>query len=157
MQLSLRVPQQWTAKFFDDGVAFSVTGSTVPLLNIHKTGLLSLPIGTPLVVGGERAVQSGSGSVADIFVQHGKMILSVSPGVVLQASDSSSHVLTHILKSLVFQTTQTSSGTVVIPSGSGGTAGSPCGGAAGILCPDGSYCAITDTVLGIGQCRKIGM
>lgn len=39
--------------------------------------------------------------------------------------------------------------------GTGGKLGSPCGGTAGILCPDGSYCNITDTTNNVGRCEKL--
>lgn len=157
LKLSVHIPLQWNAQMYDDGIAFTITGSSVPLLKMHRTALLQLPEGTPLVVGGERAVRSGSGSTAIVFIQHEKMVISVEAGSVLQASDSSSHILARILKSVVFTAPTSSSGTTIPTGGSGSTMqGMPCGGVGGILCPVGSYCAITDTASGIGTCRKIG-
>jgi hypothetical protein len=48
-----------------------------------------------------------------------------------------------------------SSQTVAPATGSGAGAGSPCGGDAGILCPLGYYCNITDLKANTGVCQKL--
>jgi hypothetical protein len=39
--------------------------------------------------------------------------------------------------------------------GSGSMLGKPCGGPAGILCPSGFYCEVTDPAIDIGSCRRL--
>lgn len=44
---------------------------------------------------------------------------------------------------------------VVPPPPDGTQEGNPCGGTAGILCPQGEYCAVTDRESNVGRCRKL--
>lgn len=155
LNVRLKVPLNWVRQEFDDGVSFTqgVAGPTV--LKLYASTMAYLPSGTPLVIGGERAVRiqkAGSGSVL-LHVQHGKDFLTFSYTPTEDMNDAD---LLRILKSVVFTNKSSSSSgsgaTVVVPSGSGSQAGMPCGGEAGILCPAGSYCGITDTATGIGHC-----
>jgi hypothetical protein len=105
-------------------------------------------------------IDTASGQV--IYVQNGKDILAITLHKSLQGTSGKEPVqsVLHILKSIIFTNTSSSgSGTVKVTGtgtgvGPAATPGSPCGGVAGILCPSGSYCAISDQVLGIGVCRQ---
>jgi len=154
LNVRLKIPLSWESQTFDDGVSYSLTADGSPVLKLYKSSMAYLPTGTPLVIGGERAVRiqkAGSGSVL-IHVQHGKEFLTVNYTPEAGMTDVD---LLRILKSVVFTNKSSSSagsGSVVVPSGSGSQAGMPCGGDAGILCPSGSYCSITDATTGIGHC-----
>jgi hypothetical protein len=58
------------------------------------------------------------------------------------------------LQSVIFQKKSSSSAATTM-SGSNASAGIPCGGTAGILCPAGQYCEITDSATNIGRCRSV--
>lgn len=157
LHVSLKVPLTWSTQEFDDGVSYSLTPDGAPVLKMYKSSMAYLPSGTPLVIGGERAVRiqkAGSGSVL-LHVQHGKEFLTIS---YIPAPGMSDVDLLRVLKSIAFTdkaASSSSSGSgssVVVPSGSGSQVGMPCGGDAGILCPAGSYCSITDAQTGIGHC-----
>jgi len=155
LHIKFKVPLGWEMQTFDDGVSFTETPGGSPVLKMYKSTMAYLPSGTPLVIGGERAVRiqkAGSGSVL-LHVQHNKEYLTIS---YIPSSGMSDTDLVRILKSVVFTDQATSSsagsGAVLVPSGTGSQAGMPCGGDAGILCPAGSYCGITDTATGIGHC-----
>ncbi len=156
LNLGLKVPLDWVAQEFDDGVSYSRTVAGPSVLKLYKSTMAYLPGGTPLVIGGERAVRlqkAGSGSVL-LHVQHGKDFFTISYTPEEGMGDAD---LLRVLKSIVFTNKSSSSfssasGSVVVPSGTGSQAGMPCGGEAGILCPAGSYCGITDTATGIGHC-----
>lgn len=155
LHIKFKVPLGWEMQTFDDGVSFTQTPGGSPVLKMYKSTMAYLPSGTPLVIGGERAVRiqkAGSGSVL-LHVQHNKEFLTIS---YIPSSGMSDTDLVRILKSVTFTDQAASSaagsGAVLVPSGTGSQAGMPCGGEAGILCPAGSYCGITDTATGIGHC-----
>lgn len=154
LNINLRIPLDWVTQEFDDGVSYSRTVAGPSVLKLYKSTMAYLPSGTPLVIGGERAVRiqkAGSGSVL-LHVQHGKDFFTISYTPEAGMTDVD---LLRVLKSIVFTNKSSSSsgsGSVVVPSGSGSQVGMPCGGEAGILCPAGSYCGITDTATGIGHC-----
>jgi hypothetical protein len=66
------------------------------------------------------------------------------------------------LHSVVFSSDASSSssslsqGSSLSAAATGSGAGLPCGGTAGILCPGGFYCDITDVANNVGRCKKIG-
>lgn len=156
LNLRLSAPLTWNADIFDDGIIFSQTGSTVSLLKIHKSSLAQLPTGTPLVVGGLRASRVTTASGVVIYVQNSKDILAINVDkslVDVQKSDLAQDAL-RVVRSISF-TNVSSSSSSAFPTGTGSVTGTPCGGAAGVLCPTGSYCQITDTAAGIGVCRSL--
>lgn len=155
LNVKLKVPLDWVKQEFEDGVSYSRTVAGPSILKLYKSTMAYLPSGTPLVIGGERAVRiqkAGSGSVL-LHVQNGKDFLTISYAPEDGMGDAD---LLRVLKSVVFTNKSSSSsagsGAVVVPTGSGSQAGMPCGGEAGILCPAGSYCGITDSATGIGHC-----
>lgn len=155
LDIKLKVPLDWVTQEFDDGVSYSRTVAGPSVLKLYKSTMAYLPSGTPLVIGGERAVRiqkAGSGSVL-LHVQHAKDFFTIT---YTPESGMSDVDLLRVLKSISFTNKSSSSsagsGAVVVPSGSGSQMGMPCGGEAGILCPAGSYCGITDTATGIGHC-----
>lgn len=155
LNIKLKVPTDWVSQEFDDGVSYSRTVAGPSVLKLYKSTMAYLPSGTPLVIGGERAVRiqkSGSGTVL-LHVQHGKDFFTINYAPIDGMSDVD---LLRVLKSISFtnkfSSSSAGSGAIVVPSGSGSQAGMPCGGEAGILCPAGSYCSITDTATGIGHC-----
>lgn len=155
LNVRLNIPLDWVRQEFEDGVSYSRTVAGPSVLKLYASSMSYLPSGTPLVIGGERAVRiqkAGSGSVL-LHVQHGKEFLTINYTPEKEMGDAD---LLRILKSVAFTNKSSSSSgsgsSVVVPSGTGSQAGMPCGGEAGILCPAGSYCSITDPATGIGHC-----
>ncbi len=153
LHLTFSAPLSWNGEVFDDGVSFTETGSTTTLLSVHRASLGSLPAGTPLVVGGQRAVRASAGSGVVVYVQNGTDIIVIALDKSLSDPTGKEPVqsVLQMLKSIIFSapSSRPSTGSGIM------VTGSPCGGAAGILCPGGSYCAVTDTVQGIGVCRPL--
>lgn len=153
--LRLDVPQQWSIVRNGGGSSFTASGSTRPILMVARSALIFLPPGSPAIVGGERAVRLilPGGSDQVVYVSRGKDILTLAftPGAA-QALTAPALFL-KILKSVRFDP---SSPSLSPSSGTGSPLphGQPCGGAAGILCPDGSYCAINDAQANAGFCAK---
>lgn len=154
LKLTFSAPLAWTGDVFDDGIRFTQTGSLTPLLTINRSSLASLPSGTPLVVGSQRAVRVSTASGVVVYVQNGPDVIAISLDKSLSdpAGKEPVQSVLQLLKTLVFTASQSS-----IPvTSSGSFSGTPCGGPAGILCAAGSYCAITDTSIGSGVCRPLG-
>jgi hypothetical protein len=162
--LTLRVPAAWEMQEFDDGVAFSLTGSTTPLLRIARSSLTRLPAGTPMFVGGYDAVR--------VDGQHGQQTVHVEGGRSIVTFDWSgdagqSPAFAQMLRTLVLRSAPGASSSMsgaVLPasskpaffSSSAGSAssvktGQPCGGPAGVLCGAGTYCAVNSPD-GVGTC-----
>lgn len=160
LHLTFSAPLAWNGDVFDDGVSFTQTGSSAPLLKIHRSSLAQLPVGSPLVIGGERAVLIESGSGQVVYVQSGPNVLAVELDKTLMNPSGKDPVrsVLLLLKSIAFMNASSSSVGSAMSTGSSATStqsAMPCGGPAGILCPTGMYCAITDTQLGIGVCSGI--
>jgi len=163
--LTVRVPMEWNMKTFDDGVSFSLTGATTPFLRIMKTSLTRLPSeGRPILVGGYDAVRVDGKDGQAVFVQSGRVILSFTW---TSRDDSQDAAFAQLLRTAVVRGNGSSSsattmtgGIFVLPStSSAGSAASlsgprPCGGPAGVLCPAGTYCNVTETD-GVGTCVSL--
>lgn len=158
--LTVNVPMDWSIETFDDGVAFSQTGSATPLLRVMKTSLTRLPSGTPMLVGGYDAVRIESQGGQIVHLDGGRTIVTFTLN---SRDDAVSAAFAQLLRTAVVRGTQLSSqrtmtgGMFVLPSsaatGSSPTngVGRPCGGPAGVLCPTGTYCAVHSTD-GVGTC-----
>ncbi len=161
LHITFSAPLAWNGDVFDDGVIFTQTGSEIPLLKIHRSSLSQLPTGSPLIIGGERAVLVTSGSGQVVYVQSGQDVIAVELDKSLMNAEGTTPVrsVLLLLKSIGFTNSSSSSFGSSAMNGADSSLSvstdSPCGGPAGILCPAGSYCAITDTTLGIGTCHQI--
>jgi hypothetical protein len=156
--MSFNAPLAWNGTLFSDGISFTETGSTDSLLKIYRASIAQLPSGTPLVVGGQGAVKVSTASGAVIYIQHGPNIITLQEGPALSVSTGvEQQNFVRLLKSVSFSdSTSSSSGSGSSLSGTGSSlTGTPCGGVAGILCPAGSYCAITDRTSGTGVCQSL--
>ncbi len=153
LKLTFSAPLAWNGEVFDDGIKFTETGSISPLLTIYKSSFSTLPTGTPLVVGGQRAVRVMTASGTVVYIQNGSQIVAITIDQTLNdpAKKEPVQSVLQLLKTIVF----TSNASSTLSSGSGSLSGTPCGGPAGILCEQGSYCAVTDTTIGSGICRPL--
>jgi hypothetical protein len=163
LKLTLDVPHEWNDEQFDDGVQFTESGSNQIMLKIHTSTLTQLPVGMILQVANRKAVRTVISGTHAVYVQNGRDILSFSYTPI---EDSNEKVVEadflRILRSVRF------SGQAASSRMSGGSAqsmqtsssvsasvGAPCGGAAGILCPSGQYCEITDPTIDSGRCASL--
>lgn len=152
LQLKLMAPIAWDMKTIEGGAQFSLSGSSMNVLTIQTSALTRLPAGNAVSIGGLRAVRIDAATTTDIHVQNGKMIVTFSFDPLSDDDMEEKTMFEQLLQSVTF-TKAASSNSQQTTSGSPG--GSPCGGAAGILCPSGQYCEITDGATGIGICRTI--
>lgn len=159
--LRLRVSPEWNMSTFDDGVAFTLTGSSTPILRIMRSSLTQLPPGNALFIGGYGAVRlDGPTGVQTVHLQAGRNIITFTWD---SADTTQLAQFAQLLRTAIVSSSQSSSrkpmtgGFLQLPS-SAASAGSstpyrpqPCGGPAGVLCPAGTYCAV-HSADGVGSC-----
>lgn len=182
LEVSIAVPRSWEAEFQRGGAAFRASGSAVTMLRVLKETSDVLPFNfetftaepesglrlTPLVLNARRAAA---------LLDEGEQRWSVHVDLGTAASGGRKHVLSlvfpldptrttsvqveefrRIIDSIRFDGSVSSRPRTSVPSsgtGAAGGNGKPCGGSAGILCPAGFYCQVTDLETGVGLCRKM--
>jgi hypothetical protein len=157
LRLTLSVPKDWKHSQEGSTSFFFVPESEDPVLVLSQQDAPEeFPFGVSIVVDGSPAVriineQTGTQAV---YVRHGERMLTM-----LFTAGRSEHAETlrekwlSVLASVeLHEKNLPSNGT---PSGTGAAAGMPCGGPAGVLCPAGEYCEVTDTEQDIGTCRGL--
>jgi len=167
--LTLRVPHDWTVETFDDGVAFSLTGSTSPLLRVMRSALTRLPQGTPMFIGGYDAVRiDGDDGAQTVHLEGGRTIVTFTwtpDGNDEYAPAFAQLLRTAVVRSVAASSPRSATGAQAVSrapaTGSAVSAGAaasakpqPCGGPAGILCPAGTYCAVNSPD-GVGTCVSL--
>lgn len=156
-QMTLSLPENWMQTQGKDGVALSTTASgSLPVLVITRAETMP-PDGVSLLIGGRTAIRSTDASGDEQITVDGPSGFVKITTFPSAASGTTLSEASAILRSIRFAGSQTSSFSSK-QTGTGtttGGAGTPCGGPAGILCPAGSYCAITDATQNIGTCMTI--
>lgn len=151
--LSLDVPPEWNSQYVQGGVRFSASGSSI-FLAISTGSLIPLPSTNRITVGGRPASLVSSSGASTLSIHNGSSMIIFEFAESIPGGDA---LMMRIIRSVHFTTPSsvpssmsTGTGANIPPSD-----GAPCGGAAGLLCPSGSYCAVTDTVTNIGRCRSL--
>lgn len=163
--MTLRVPSDWSMQSFDDGVSFALTGSSTPLLRVMRASITRLPDGTPMFVAGYNAVRiNGEDGAQTVHVMAGRSVVTFTwtPDDEAQTAAFAQMLRTAIVRASSSSARTQTGATMSRASSPGGSAGSatstapgqPCGGPAGVLCPAGSYCAVTDAD-GVGTCKAL--
>jgi hypothetical protein len=158
--LSLNAPDVWNGAETSEGLRFTPAASSRSILVVTTLDVNDLPAGEPIVVGGEKGTKVDSGSGVTVYVQHRDRIIAFAfaPTSDAEAAEQTYEFEKVVLRSVSFASNKpvvTGSGSSTVTTGTGGGLGQPCGGAAGILCPAGQYCEITDAVNDIGRCRSV--
>ncbi len=160
LDIQLQTPNAWKGNIQKSVASFLLPGEEIPLLIIRISGSGSLPTGgSEYYLSGHRTVRigtQGSGK-ADVFVEDNDSILHIRFDVSTQRSierveDAKllESEFEFALNSIKFLSDKRGTNT-----GSGDLLSAPCGGAANILCPQGSFCDVFDPALKIGKCRSI--
>jgi hypothetical protein len=154
--IAMTVPEGWNVNIEKGILTARLSGSTVPFLTMRQdpSGVLA-ESGQTLRIGGRSAsrITRPDGSA--------EILVSMNPGVLrLQVIPSEEdkplivETLDSALRSLRFLAASPRSSSSR-STGSGGTLPTVCGGVAGILCPSGFYCEITDHTVNTGRCRSM--
>lgn len=157
--LSGTVPRSWIEASKQDTTVLLLEGTSTPLVTIERKKETPLPAsGAPFFISGRHATRQTSSDpqkeITSIESGNDLIVLTFTPSEKKEAEDLDllRAQWSGFLTSLSFVS---SSGTQSSSAASQTADGVPCGGTAGILCPAGQYCAITDMQQNIGHCKKI--
>lgn len=154
--MMIDTPPDWNPSFFPDGARFSQTGSSV-ILSIHPSLQPSLPAGNSQQVAGYPGVIVTGSGMQTLFLRRGAQILTFEYHESTSAS-ARADLFLRMLRSVRFtaaSSVRSATSSAVTGTGSTGGLGAPCGGPAGVLCPSGQFCEVTDTATNIGRCRAL--
>ncbi|MDD4319772.1 MAG: hypothetical protein PHW10_05620 [Candidatus Peribacteraceae bacterium] len=180
MGISVDTPREWKGKITGAGAQFTATGSVQPLFTLFLEGSGSLLTASSsdgeatgystFLLGAHRGVRLRNNETGSEKVQIDLGNDAIDPsqpiltflflafGEQEMDGDAWRTLKEDVVRSVKITNASSSSSAAYssrapLPlSGSG--AGMPCGGAAGILCPAGLYCEITDVASNVGQCRS---
>ncbi len=156
LTLTISVPETWNGSVADGEAIFSIPGSVDPIIRITERPKEDIAGGVPIVIDKARAIRVANETLGGetVYLTRGdKQLVFVFNPLASDRPDAQYEMWLLIMKSITLgqsqQTTSTNTST-----GTGSVTGTPCGGTAGILCPKGSYCDITNLQENIGVCRK---
>lgn len=155
--LSVEAPIHWTRQADGAATEFMVPGISQPVLRISEAPLPpedDRPDGASVVLDGYPGVRVSDFAAKTDIVHVFRDATMVTFEWNVQAAEAvqlEAEAWGKILQSIEFSTPAPPPSS--IPSSA--APGAACGGPAGILCPSGQYCEITDRELGIGKCRGI--
>lgn len=159
LNILIQTPDDWTGELDNTTATFHRKNDAYPLLTIIKKSDTKLPSGGTLSrIRGHAAttIDRKADLAQDVYILDGTHTLSLHfnadqsslTGVTTDLSEMTQPFAT-LLSSLQFLSDTPSSQAT----GSGSSLA--CGGTAGVLCPSGYYCDITDRTLNIGRCKSI--
>lgn len=159
LRITLQIPSAWGVMEEHEQVQFLPSGSLEPVVSISLSAE-PLPVGTPIVVDQRKAVRAIDPTTGrqTVIVDRGtdRVILTFTPESYMGDQEALRTEWLSLLQTIdLLDAPAGSSAASAVPTGTGSTSGAPCGGSAGVLCPAGHYCAITDTTNNIGVCTKL--
>jgi hypothetical protein len=154
--VTITTPVQWKLVKREGKYQFHLEEDGGALLVVwQESGVLLPDGGVPIVVDATRAtrlVDDLSGTQIVSVKRTGKILhLRFSPGTRTNAD----RLLEDFIEVLNSIELKNSSSNGPDPTFGTGSLGIPCGGSAGILCPDGSFCDVQSFDDNVGKCRKL--
>lgn len=153
LALSLEAPSSWKSLLKEGRLTFTHKSEEQPFIAIETFDFVDVPEGIPVRIDGQngvRVVDEESG-VHRVYVRRGGSLVSLFTfGPKGDLSSGERDAFYTMLQSVKFDQI---SDEVVEEDVSG--SGQPCGGSAGVICPEGEYCKITEIDTGIGICRGL--
>lgn len=149
--MTLRVPASW-GKSASGSTQLFVLADGSPALSVGREAALPSSADVPLLVGGKQAFRVVRGGAMTVLVPLGDGEAIAFRSLVAKPTPATDAVFIRLLTSVSFVGASSSSASPAVATGA--TLTIPCGGAAGLLCPPGSFCSITDRVNNIGTCQE---
>lgn len=181
LNISFDVPKDWTGALTGDHASFTASGSLKTVLNVYAQPLEKAPFQAladpgeerqtmPIVIAGKRALRmiDESTGAQSIYIDLGAQVENVALRVITFEYDPPASLTEAQARETMLRLAQsvtlgskakssassskgrtTGTGTVIE------NEGTPCGGTAGVLCPAGYYCDVTDLEANIGRCKKL--
>ncbi|MBI1813186.1 hypothetical protein HY285_02710 [Candidatus Peregrinibacteria bacterium] len=178
LRIAFDIPADWHARIEDEFAQFTASDSLEPLLTLFLqpiagsdfdtgTAAHATVTRTPLAIGSKRAIRAIDAVTAaeTISIDRGvdpsippeKRVITLVFVPFPPSDETMAEIQAHIEHSLraggEFSSSSASVTWKQSSSSTNNSGGQPCGGAAGILCPPGFYCAVTDPKNSIGVCR----
>lgn len=155
MGIALEIPSEWRMEDLGQEILFIPASSNKAIVRIaREEGALSVS-GSPLRVGGRRAVRIMDEESGEQRIMVTEMLPPISIVFTPHEPEHLFEERTSFLRLLNSLEWLTAAATQSRSSLSSFDHGAPCGGPAGVLCPKGFYCEIKDFKEGIGKCVKI--
>lgn len=160
LQIQLEAPVEWERKSTAGKVHFHLPNEEQPLITLYTQARPQneedLPTGVSVVVDGLPAIRISNdvGGQTIHVLQDEKLLSIVYQPPLDERSETLRADWLHLLASISFDRSVSVSSAPSSTSSQQGV-GTACGGPAGILCPQGQYCDITDVENDIGVCRGI--
>ncbi len=154
--LTGKTPRAWIKATQQHATLFLLEGTATPILEISAKKQSPLPTtGAPFIISGLHAVRQNDSAKNEEIVsieQDEDLIV-----LVFRAPQGEDSDLTRAQWGAFLTTLSIAGSTSSVQTSSSASRsdGAPCGGTAGILCPTGQYCAITDMKENIGHCRSL--
>lgn len=181
--VSFDVPKDWEGSIIDDRALFTASGSSAVVLEVSALPLAEAPFQAlsdlgmeeedrimPVVIASKRAlrvIDETTGSER-IFLDLGTTVSDPAKRVVAftfhpplsQSALEAREAILRLIQSIMLGSKAKSSaassrGSLTDTGTTTDKAGTPCGGTAGVLCPAGYYCNVTDLQANIGRCKKL--
>ena len=154
LNVTLSIPTDWTLEETDGQVFFFLTGEESPVATLFADQSEISPDASQILVDGNRAYRT-----VDEETGHEDIMIERPDGVLHFLFTPRDTTDVTAVKAqwiaLLHSVDLGGSDTRTDPTHSTGSL-VPCGGTAGILCPDGMYCDVYDLEENIGHCRQIG-
>lgn len=157
IDLSLTTPLTWQQRNEDGHVQFFVGELDRPVLTLDEQNVPEeFPLGESIVVDGHpavRIVNEQNGDQAVYVLRGNTMVTFLFTPRDYPERDILREEWLSVLSSVKFLSRDS---TIERSMGTGSTrSGTPCGGPAGVLCPEGFYCEVTDMEADIGVCQPL--
>ncbi len=180
--ITIELPRSWDGNVTTSQAQFTVSGSSVPALRIAREDTKNLPFDftamtasgssmtlMPLMLNTRKAVMisytdqplviftialDGAANAGKVLAFSFRLPIDISAAKEDRAAETE-RVLSY-MRTLKFSGASSSRASAKPVTGTGASAaGKPCGGPAGILCPMGYFCQVTDTATDIGKCKQM--
>jgi len=155
--LSASLPDSWEGSIGDAAARFHPPTQPDPVITVEllPTAEVTVPTdGVPIVIDSKRSLRTDDEQTGAqvVYVERGAEVLLLSFTPSQEHFEDDRNVWLAFLRSISFSGATPSP---ALPTATGGQLGAPCGGPAGVLCPEGYYCEVTNLVENIGHCEPI--
>ncbi|MBI3331366.1 hypothetical protein HYZ99_00215 [Candidatus Peregrinibacteria bacterium] len=182
LSITFEVPKDWVGAVTGDHASFTASGSLKTVLNVYARPLDDAPFQAmngpaeqedreimPIVIASKRALRvlDEATGAQSIYIDLGATMENPALRVITFEYDppatltepQAREVMLRLIRSISLGASKSSASSSRGRSTGTGSSleneGAPCGGTAGVLCPSGYYCDVTDLEANIGRCKKI--
>jgi hypothetical protein len=166
LDLKISLPSSWVGTVQKTAAIFTIPSETEPVLILRPFGSGSLPIdGVPYYLAGHKAVRidRSSEGLFDLYIQSTSSIIRLHADLRSQKSVQNVQQLRDLVATIeqaIDSASFISEGSLTMSSLASSESSQPmgvlCGGSAGIICPEGFFCNISDATGNTGTCQYLG-